>query len=91
MNKISLDAKGFYFFDFEIDALKEAGFVFKKLKKKRSQKGRVFRIIKNPEPIEFTPERKRFIKNDLPLKMGAIYIEDNINIKKRKFNIGMNK
>lgn len=86
MNKISLDAKGFYFFDFEIKALEEVGFVFNKLKKKRGQKGRVFRVIKNPEPIEYTTERERFIKKELPLKMGAIYIEDNINIKKRKFN-----
>lgn len=85
MSRICLEAKGFYFFDYEIEALKEAGFVFKKLKKKRGQKGRVFRIVKNPEPIECTPEREWFIKKELPLRMGPIYIEDNICINKREF------
>ena len=85
MNKISFDAKGFYFFDYEIEALKEAGFVFKKLKKKRGQKGRVFRIVKNPEPIECTPEREWFIKKELSLRMGPIYIEDRIHVEKREF------
>ena len=84
MSKIALDAKGQYFFDFEIEALKKAGFVFKKLKKKRGQQGRVFRITKNPEPIDCTPERERYIKEKLPLKMGPIYVENLINIKKRE-------
>ncbi len=86
MNKISLEAKGQYFFDFEIKALKEAGFIFKKLKKKRGQQGRVFRITKNPEPIEWTPERAEYVNKELPLKMGPLRIEDNISIKKRDFN-----
>jgi len=86
MSRISLDAKGQYFFDFEIEALKKAGFIFKKLKKKRGQKGKVFRMTKNPEPIEWTPEREAYISKELPLKMGPLYIEDNISIKKREFN-----
>ena len=86
MSKICLDAKGLYFFDFEIEALKKAGFIFKKLKKKRGQQGRVFRITKNPEPIECTAEREAYINKELPLKMGPIYIENLINIRKREFN-----
>ncbi len=86
MNKISLDAKGLYFFDFEIEALKKAGFVFKKLKKKRGQQGRVFRMTENPEPIKWTPERAAYINKELPLKMGPLYIENNMSVKKREFN-----
>ena len=87
MSKISFDAKGLYFFDYEIEALRVAGFVFDKLKKKRGQKRRVFRVMKNPEPIECTREIENYIKNVLPLKMGPIcIIDNNINIEGREFN-----
>lgn len=74
MSRIYFDAKGYYYFDYEIEALKEVGFVFPKLKKKRGQKGRVFRVMKNPEPIECTPQREKFIKEELPFFMGPIEI-----------------
>ena len=90
MSKISFDAKGLYFFDYEIEALKEVGFVFdKKLRKKRGQKGRVFKVVENPDPIENNPEREKFIKEMLPFMMGPferrderIFHEQNPNIRR---------
>lgn len=71
--------KGFYFFDWEIELLKEIGFQFPKLKKTNELKdGRgnsscTYRILENPHPIKLNSKRRKLLE-ELPYKMNAINV-----------------
>jgi hypothetical protein len=73
---IELNAKGFYFFDWEIKLLKEIGFKLPFLKKKSMY---VFRVLKNPDPIINTARREKLMK-ELRLKMNAIDVQDRLSV-----------
>ena len=80
MNKISMNAKDFHFFDYELDILREKlGFEFKKLKRRRSY-GKVisYKVLEDPVPVEATRERLSALKNELPYMLNAIKIENKL-------------
>ena len=83
---ISLNAKDFYFFDWEIKLLEEIGFKFPSMeianKASRSicvrgkrVKNTVYeyRVTENPKPIKSTPKRRQLLE-ELPYKMNAINV-----------------
>jgi len=75
-----MDAKGFNFFDYELDILRnKLGFEFKKLKK-RGKYGKIisYRVLEDPVPVEATKERLSFLENELPYMLNAIKIENKL-------------
>lgn len=78
MNKISMQAKGFHFFDYELDILRVGlGFEFKKLEK-RGTYGKVvsYRVLEDPIPVGATKGRLHFLKNVLPYVLNAVKFEN---------------
>ena len=80
MNKISMNAKGFHFFDYELDILREKlGFEFTKLKR-NGKHGKVisYKVLEDPIPVEATRERLSALKNELPYMLNAIKFENKL-------------
>ena len=94
MNKISIDAKGFNFFDYELDIMREKlGFEFKKLKKNGNYRdvfhGKVisYKVLEDPVPVEATKERLSFLENELPYMLNAIKVENKLKEVKNKIKV----
>lgn len=81
METIAFNFKGFYFFDYELEILKEKlGLEFKHLKRRRQKRPYrhliVYKVLEDPEPVEATKERLFSLKHELPFMLNAISFED---------------